>query len=576
MSTNGAKQKTVRRGQWGKRTGKHFPYHHQSDITETKDDKALGNSAYGAYGAYGSLLSNDARYARARTSIDGVRPPRRYIGDMPPDRDFFRKRDRVAESDDDARLLSTQPGALAQQRNKRTRIEPPKPPMLECGVCIESLLTDQFPKAIHSASSGADFARENTAWHVSHVCKDCWQQHIRFAVDSSTDGTIRCQECNTTLEEPDVKALATSDDYARYMDKLNLAFIKQCPEYRECPSAGCSYGYILSKDEGNIFNCQLCELMYCVDCEILMHSGRTCIEYQDEEAQKQREEAEETANTNWKEVNTKPCPECHVLIEKSTGCEHMTCFSCKFQFCWMCFAPYLGPEGIFRVGNHAHRNSCAFYFPVHPASRAVSIDSEVSIELGIMPAPGLEEEDGGATGSLLREIGRLAGLAPADEDNFGQTANRAISITSDEEANFQMVLNQSRAYGEGALEPNESELDAGSITSVQGEEDRDYDELEYPLGEGSMSPLFMPAEHTPQETRRTFPEESDTEVPAEPADMDDENEAVDAILEIPENPTPWWERERGTLGIWWTLPVPTPLRPPPVVDEDEQNLFGDL
>lgn len=38
-------------------------------------------------------------------------------------------------------------------------------------------------------------------------------------------------------------------------------------------------------------------------------------------------------------IFSKPGPNCHVLIEKSTGCDHMTCGQCQHEFCWECLHP---------------------------------------------------------------------------------------------------------------------------------------------------------------------------------------------------------------------------------------------
>lgn len=62
------------------------------------------------------------------------------------------------------------------------------------------------------------------------------------------------------------------------------------------------------------------------------------------------------------EKNIKQCPGCRQGIEKRRGCDHMTC-KCGAQFCYICGADYLGPSGIFAVGNHVHAESCRHYRP---------------------------------------------------------------------------------------------------------------------------------------------------------------------------------------------------------------------
>ena len=62
------------------------------------------------------------------------------------------------------------------------------------------------------------------------------------------------------------------------------------------------------------------------------------------------------------EKNIKQCPSCRQGIEKRRGCDHMTC-KCGAQFCYICGADYLGPSGIFAVGNHVHAESCRHYRP---------------------------------------------------------------------------------------------------------------------------------------------------------------------------------------------------------------------
>jgi hypothetical protein len=36
----------------------------------------------------------------------------------------------------------------------------------------------------------------------------------------------------------------------------------------------------------------------------------------------------------------KLCPKCFIKIEKSDGCNHMTCLGCGHEFCWICLTKY--------------------------------------------------------------------------------------------------------------------------------------------------------------------------------------------------------------------------------------------
>jgi ariadne-1 len=51
-------------------------------------------------------------------------------------------------------------------------------------------------------------------------------------------------------------------------------------------------------------------------------------------------EKSDSENLTWIKANCKPCPKCFSNIEKNQGCMHMTCRSCKHDFCWLCCKPW--------------------------------------------------------------------------------------------------------------------------------------------------------------------------------------------------------------------------------------------
>jgi len=50
-------------------------------------------------------------------------------------------------------------------------------------------------------------------------------------------------------------------------------------------------------------------------------------------------------------------------IQKSGGCNHMTCVSCRHQFCWLCFEDYkVNAFTAPRVIYHCNDNACSIMF----------------------------------------------------------------------------------------------------------------------------------------------------------------------------------------------------------------------
>ncbi len=53
-----------------------------------------------------------------------------------------------------------------------------------------------------------------------------------------------------------------------------------------------------------------------------------------------------------------PCPYCLQMSAKDEGCNHVSCYFCKNDFCFACSAKR---TAILAHGNHYHRPVCANY-----------------------------------------------------------------------------------------------------------------------------------------------------------------------------------------------------------------------
>ena len=90
-----------------------------------------------------------------------------------------------------------------------------------------------------------------------------------------------------------------------------------------------------------------CGAFWCFRCGAPAHRPATCAvaavwrrKVESDARNEPAEPDESTATRRWLREFTKPCPGCHDPIEKNQGCNHMTCSSCHFEFCWVCMDPW--------------------------------------------------------------------------------------------------------------------------------------------------------------------------------------------------------------------------------------------
>ncbi|RHY35497.1 hypothetical protein DYB32_000016 [Aphanomyces invadans] len=112
--------------------------------------------------------------------------------------------------------------------------------------------------------------------------------------------------------------LLPAADYARFQEYLLRSFVDINKTVKWCPAPGCDKA-IASSGGLSTVSCGD-EAHMPVSCEQLATWLEKC-----------RNESE---TANWILANTKKCPKCAIRIEKNQGCNHMTCRSCKYEFCW--------------------------------------------------------------------------------------------------------------------------------------------------------------------------------------------------------------------------------------------------
>ncbi|XP_077981091.1 E3 ubiquitin-protein ligase RNF14-like [Glandiceps talaboti] len=208
----------------------------------------------------------------------------------------------------------------------------------DCGVCFDN-------------RPGREFYRLNNCLH--HFCHDCLASYCQTHV---TDGTIQlllCPDidCKNPLPPALVKDVLNDEHYQRYERLMLQKTLDGMEDIDYCPR--CNMVVIKELDSSKLAHCTSCFYSYCTECKEAWHQGTKCATLDDklEELEKEKEQSEEAkriaerlrqfieseklTKKTIKETSV-PCPGCHVRIEKSMGCNYMTCSRCRVHFCWLC------------------------------------------------------------------------------------------------------------------------------------------------------------------------------------------------------------------------------------------------
>lgn len=142
---------------------------------------------------------------------------------------------------------------------------------------------------------------------------------------------IKCPECPQTLEYSDVQEAASEETFEAY-DKLTTRnALGACEEFAWCLGANCNSGQ-LNIDNNDFMHCANCGYQQCLRHKVPWHKGETCEQYEYRTSgQKARDE--ERATEKMIDTVSKKCPgeNCGWRIQKTDGCEHMTCKKCRHQ-----------------------------------------------------------------------------------------------------------------------------------------------------------------------------------------------------------------------------------------------------
>lgn len=175
---------------------------------------------------------------------------------------------------------------------------------------------------------------------LHEYCKGCLGRHIK----ASDEVEIQCPfvaedgtRCEGVLQDRELRSLVDEEVYAAHLMKSLERAEAMIKDSFHCKTPDCPGWAEIGELVTNFF-CPVCSKDNCVKCKVI-HEDKSCEEYfyeTNEGARKNRDEvlteAQLLALINAKQAMK--CPGCGVVIQKTTGCNHMTCSRCKREFQW--------------------------------------------------------------------------------------------------------------------------------------------------------------------------------------------------------------------------------------------------
>ncbi|OEL25826.1 putative E3 ubiquitin-protein ligase ARI5 [Dichanthelium oligosanthes] len=209
--------------------------------------------------------------------------------------------------------------------------------------------------------------RTRSAGCSHYYCEDCWRGYIRAAVgDGPRCLSLKCPDpaCSAAVVRDLVDAVADGEDKDRYARFALRSYVEENGRrIKWCPGPGCTRAveFVGDADDATEVFCA-CRHGFCWICGEEAHRPVSCGTVRAWMA-KNKSDSE---SANWVLANTKHCPKCRRSIEKSMGCNHITCpHPCNHHFCWICFKPagigehYACPDTYLRPRQGATEDAAA-------------------------------------------------------------------------------------------------------------------------------------------------------------------------------------------------------------------------
>jgi hypothetical protein len=192
-----------------------------------------------------------------------------------------------------------------------------KEEVVSCQACLEDTETNKSQRL--------------TCGHI--YCLECLDRLVKISVkDKDPLGNLVCKidRCNKPFTEDELKTIIKDKNT---LEKVKDLSAEQCimrdPSVKHCPTANCKFMYFYADKQAKAVTCPQCNKTHCANCLKSHDTSLSC------------DHADKKLLEKWQKAHgARQCPSCDVVIEKNSGCNHMTCQNCTHQFCWVCRKPW--------------------------------------------------------------------------------------------------------------------------------------------------------------------------------------------------------------------------------------------
>ena len=185
-------------------------------------------------------------------------------------------------------------------------------------------------------------------------CADCFEGFCFSGSSGNKEFCTRCEgdsgKCMTVIALAELQEHLSSSTFEDLLEASLDSYIRRHPgEFEHCPTADCGQVY-RATSKPNMFTCSNCLKPICTACKA-SHPDMTCAEHKDRASGGY--EAFERAK---KQLGIKDCPKCKTSMEKTDGCNHMTCQGCEIHICWECMKTFEKPGPCYDHMREVHRS----------------------------------------------------------------------------------------------------------------------------------------------------------------------------------------------------------------------------